>query len=101
MEHIPPDRVNAVLDVIKRSVRRAALFEINLKVDWRGDLIGNRLHLSVHPADWWQATRSRFWRNVQLVREEKRGSATFIVRNETGGAGLLHKLAKKFGAPSD
>jgi SAM-dependent methyltransferase len=52
MEHIPPEQV----DVVLRNVLRAAqhvFFQISTVDDVCGELIGQALHLSVHPYQWW------------------------------------------------
>jgi SAM-dependent methyltransferase len=54
MEHIPPDKVGVVLDNILKAAQHVwvsiAMFE-----DACGELIGEKLHLSVHKFDWWRA----------------------------------------------
>lgn len=55
MEHIPTDKVNAVLDGIAGSVSKGAFFAIDNHDDTMGVLIGAPLHLTVRPYDWWAA----------------------------------------------
>ncbi len=52
MEHIPPDKVDAVLDNILKAAQHC-FFSISTTDDACGALIGEPLHLSVHPYDWW------------------------------------------------
>ena len=52
MEHIPPEQVDAVLENVCNVAPRA-FFQISLIPDDMGELIGQKLHLSVHEADWW------------------------------------------------
>ncbi len=52
MEHIPPDKVNVVLDNILRAAQHV-FFQISTEEDRCGALIGEPLHLSVHPYGWW------------------------------------------------
>ena len=52
MEHIPPEQVDQTLANICKSAPHV-FFRIALLDDIKGVLIGHRLHLSVHPADWW------------------------------------------------
>lgn len=52
MEHIPPDKVNRVLENILKSVNHA-FFAICTAPDAFGEAIGETLHLSVHPYGWW------------------------------------------------
>lgn len=52
MEHIPPHQVDTVLANIFGSADRV-FFQISLVDDACGALIGQPLHLSVHPFGWW------------------------------------------------
>lgn len=52
MEHIPPERVKDVLFGISSLVDRA-YFRIATVPDGMGRLIGETLHLTVQPAEWW------------------------------------------------
>lgn len=53
MEHIPPDKVGVVLDNILKAAQHV-WFSIALIDDSCGVLIGETLHLSVHPFAWWK-----------------------------------------------
>lgn len=53
MEHIPTEKVDAVLANIAASVQRAA-FTISFVPDNFGRSIGQPLHLTVKPPAWWQ-----------------------------------------------
>ena len=53
MEHIPPDRVDRVLDNILKASQHV-FFSIATKADVCGQLIGEPLHLTVRPAAWWR-----------------------------------------------
>lgn len=55
MEHIPPDRVDATLAEIARTVGEKVFFQIALGPDSCGRLIGETLHLTLAPAEWWFA----------------------------------------------
>jgi hypothetical protein len=52
MEHIPPDKVEQVLDNILQSAEHV-FFGISLTEDHCGKMIGEQLHLTVKPFDWW------------------------------------------------
>lgn len=52
MEHIPPDEVDRVLTNILRAAQHV-FFQISCEDDVCGALIGQPLHLSVHPYAWW------------------------------------------------
>lgn len=59
LEHIPPEQMDAVLTNLSKCVPKLFL-QISLVPDTMGALIGQPLHLSVHPFDWWVETLSRF-----------------------------------------
>lgn len=54
MEHIPPDHVDRVLDNILHASQHV-FFQISTIPDSYGDLIGEQLHLTVQPYEWWLA----------------------------------------------
>ena len=60
MEHIAPAHVDAVLDNIRRSVP-ACYFSISFTPDAFGAAIGEQLHLTVQPQEWWLAKLQEFW----------------------------------------
>jgi tetratricopeptide (TPR) repeat protein/SAM-dependent methyltransferase len=56
MEHIPTERVPAVLSNLRKSARRFAFFSIAVIKDAFGpQLIGEALHLTVQKPEWWLA----------------------------------------------
>jgi len=52
MEHIPPDKVDLVLDNILRAANHV-FFSISMEPDNCGQLVGEQLHLSIRPYEWW------------------------------------------------
>ena len=54
MEHIPPAKMDATLNHILRAAQHV-FFQISTVDDACGALIGEPLHLSVHPYAWWLA----------------------------------------------
>lgn len=52
LEHIPTDHVDDVLAVIG-SCEEAAFLQISLREDYGGKKIGETLHLTVKPKEWW------------------------------------------------
>lgn len=79
MEHIPTDKVDAVLDNILRSARHV-FFQISLLDDHYGKTIGEVLHLTVKPFEWWQAK----------LRER---DVVFHWSHNTGGTALFYVTA--------
>ncbi len=77
MEHIPPDRVDRVLDNILKASEHV-FFSISTVPDSCGDLIGETLHLTVQPYTWWLAQFSRRECIVHWSKEVD-GAALFYV----------------------
>lgn len=66
MEHIPPEKVDAVLSEIRRVIRKKTIFQIATFPDGMGKRIGETLHLSVHGLEWWEAKLSEYWESVTI-----------------------------------
>ena len=77
MEHIPPDKVDLVLNNILRSAQHV-FFSIATQDDALGKLIGEPLHLTVRPYTWWL---EEFKRRDCLVHwsQDQPGSCQFYV----------------------
>ena len=84
MEHIPPEKVDETLSVIARLVRRAIYFQICTQPDGCGKLIGETLHLSVHPTQWWDDTLREHFTSVQRLPASPT-TCTFIAWSKTNG----------------
>jgi 2-polyprenyl-3-methyl-5-hydroxy-6-metoxy-1,4-benzoquinol methylase len=69
MEHIPPEQVDAVLTNIMACVP-GCFFVIDFCDDLCGAYIGEALHLSVHPYQWWLDTFMRLGMGVEFSRDE-------------------------------
>lgn len=69
MEHIPPEKVDAVLDGIARSVDGPVYFSISTVPDMFGAAIGKTLHLTVQPAAWWREQLGARWASVTVIAE--------------------------------
>ena len=52
MEHIPPEQIDAVLKNILQAAQHV-YFQISCEQDHCGALIGEHLHLTVQPYEWW------------------------------------------------
>lgn len=61
LEHIPPEKVDAVLDNIKRAVPHGYL-NISTIQDSFGQVIGEPLHLTVEPWDFWVEKAQERWK---------------------------------------
>lgn len=78
MEHIPPEDVQAVIDNIMRCVD-GCFFQISLVPDNMGALIGQPLHLSVFPVEWWLEKFAAYKVAWQWANAE---NAMFYIRNQ-------------------
>jgi len=76
MEHIPPDRVDAVLNNILLAAQHV-FFSIALAEDHCGGLIGETLHLSVHPFEWWEQKFKERDCLIKWSRLESQGVAPY------------------------
>lgn len=72
MEHIPPEKVDAVLTNIRRAVPKA-FFNIATTLDAHGQVIGERLHLTVKPESWWVEKLKAHWGSVEVLRRNGAG----------------------------
>lgn len=68
MEHLPTHQVGDVIDNIFTVVNKC-YFMISLVPDKCGELIGETLHLTVEPADWWQGAFTSRGKTVDLVSQ--------------------------------
>jgi SAM-dependent methyltransferase len=79
MEHIPPDQVDSVLNNVMRASKRV-FFQISLIDDVCGSMIGQKLHLSVHPFEWWIEKFKALGYHVEWAQDGGE-SAMFYVAN--------------------
>jgi len=77
LEHIPTDDVPAVLRNVCTSARRVFL-QISCVPDHMGGLIGEQLHLTVQPHDWWKEQLEAFECRI-LWSEDKGTECSFYV----------------------
>lgn len=80
LEHIPPDSVDIMLRNITKSAKNTFL-QISLVPDQMGVLIGETLHLSVHPFDWWRDKLQEF--GTIEFSEDHGHTAIFYLSNST------------------
>jgi 2-polyprenyl-3-methyl-5-hydroxy-6-metoxy-1,4-benzoquinol methylase len=77
MEHIPEEKVEAVIDNLADRCNKIAIFQIAMFQDRFGELIGERLHLTVKTKDWWEKKILRRFKNIREI-ENVRGRFTFV-----------------------
>jgi hypothetical protein len=78
MEHIPTDRVADVLRFVRASTRHATYFNISLRADGCGRLIGDALHLTVRPLDWWRTRLSTYWSDIRVLGHDPGESVELV-----------------------
>jgi len=61
LEHIPPEHIDKTLNNIAAMGTKGAFFQIALHTDGFGDMIGERLHLTVMPDVWWAKKLYERW----------------------------------------
>lgn len=81
MEHIPGTDVEAVIDNIMTSAK-TVFFQISTVPDAFGKLIGQPLHLSVHPHDWWLGLFGSLGYDVQKDIRSDNASIFIVSRKE-------------------
>lgn len=70
LEHVEPDKVDAVMDHIFRLTGKAAYLVISTKEANAVLPDGRNAHLTVHPAGWWVAKLvAQGWRNTVDIKE--------------------------------
>ena len=78
MEHIPPEKVDAVLASISRLVSKACVFQMSCRPDGCGALIGETLHLTVRTPGWWRSKLGMYFDNVEVMGDGGGNECTFI-----------------------
>jgi len=89
MEHIPEDKVDQVLDNILTAARHV-FFQISTLPDHFGSTIGEQLHLTVKPFEWWLA-KLRGKDVVFHWSENQGGAALFYVTAWTDASELVKR----------
>jgi SAM-dependent methyltransferase len=74
MEHLPTEDIPKALDAM-RSLAYSAYFQISGVADGCGRLIGETLHLTVKPREWWASMLIRYWPEVVDINPENKGSS--------------------------
>ena len=70
LEHIPPEHVQAVLD---NMVTENCFLRVHLHEDKFGKNVGEKLHLTIQPHEWWLNEISKRW---NVVHHESNGTAS-------------------------
>ena len=70
LEHIPPEHVEAVLDNMKTE---NCFLRVHLHEDKFGKNVGETLHLTIQPHEWWLEQISKRW---NVIHHESNGTAS-------------------------
>ena len=71
MEHLPPEHVADAIKGIAERVKHGVFFQIALFECHMGDAIGEHLHLTVKPADWWVRLLKQHFSSVEVKPHAK------------------------------
>jgi hypothetical protein len=83
IEHLPEDKIDAALAGIAARTRIGGFIQPGLDLDRCGPmLIGEPLHLTVRPAEWWIETIGRFFKVEDAGRTRRGFQAKLYVRKE-------------------
>jgi hypothetical protein len=85
MEHIPTDKVGDVIENIMKAAE-TVFFQISTVPDSMGSIIGDSLHLSVFPHEWWKSALSGHTIQWEDLTET---TSSFVVKRN-----LLHNNQK-------
>jgi len=77
MEHIPPEQVVVVLKNILRSARHV-FFSISTEPDNLGVLIGEQLHMTVRPFEWWLEKFNDLHCNIHWSNKSQYGALFYV-----------------------
>jgi len=76
LEHIPTEHVDAVLDNLATMTGYGAFLQIALFNDGFGQMIGETLHLTVKPTEWWMEKINKRW---EVKHQKDSGDGRLIV----------------------
>jgi SAM-dependent methyltransferase len=77
MEHIPPEQVTTVLKNVLRSARHV-FFSISTEPDNCGAMIGEQLHMTVRPFDWWLEKFRDLQCNIHWTNKSQYGALFYV-----------------------
>jgi SAM-dependent methyltransferase len=82
LEHIPRERVDAVLANIARLMQRGGYLQIHCAPDGFGAVIGEKLHVTVEAPLWWHERVAAHFRIV--LEKTLDTTATFVIAPKAG-----------------
>lgn len=83
LEHIEPDCMDAVLDDLKRLVKRAGFFVISTRPAIKHLPDGRNAHISLHNTRWWM---NEIWQRFDVLSFNERGDEFVVTVMPLGNA---------------
>src|SRR5690606_5284178 len=71
MEHIPEAHVSETIANLGLAIKNGRLWSICHVPDMWGKRVGEKLHMTVRPNDWWVTELERYWCTVEVVKTSK------------------------------
>ena len=75
LEHLPEEKVGDALKAMAQRMRRGGLFSIDLCADRFGEEVGDTLHLTLKPKEWWHAQVSAYF---TILEELAKGEGCLV-----------------------
>lgn len=75
LEHLPEEKIGASLKGMAQKMKRGGLFSIDLCTDRFGSEIGDTLHLTLKPKEWW---RNQISASFSLLEELANGEGCLV-----------------------
>lgn len=82
LEHIPTEKVDDTLKAIHQACRKGAYLNIDTIPDAFGVVIGQTLHETVMPGEWWQRKLEALWDSVERIRPDDPRQAVFVCKHK-------------------
>jgi len=70
LEHLPEEKIGTALQGMAQKMRKGGLFSIDLRKDQFGSVIGDNLHLTLKPKEWWQKQVSAHFLILEELAKE-------------------------------
>ena len=62
LEHLPPERVEKALQEMAKKTKKGGALQVFLLDEGMGKMIGETLHLTIKPLNWWIDLISTYWK---------------------------------------
>ncbi|MBM3199182.1 MAG: class I SAM-dependent methyltransferase [Chlamydiae bacterium] len=66
LEHIPPEKIDDSLKEMALRTKKGGALQVFLVEERMGELIGEQLHLTLHPLSWWTQKMETYWEIEQI-----------------------------------